>query len=222
MTDVCHQIHTASHLLPRHRFPYEDASIPRNGIYMLFEVGEHAHGGDRIVRIGSHTGQNKLHSRLREHFLTENKDRSIFRKNIGRALLTRSDDPFLEQWNWDLTSSKAKAEQGPLVNLEKLEMVEQQVTRTLQQRFSFVVIAVDQKADRLSLEAGLIAAIAQCRQCGPSATWLGSLSPKPKISESGLWQEQHLAGLPLSPSQLAEFLRTASEQHISVAKKVQS
>jgi len=33
-------------------------------------------------------------SRLLQHFVMENKDRSIFRKNIGRALLARAGDPY--------------------------------------------------------------------------------------------------------------------------------
>jgi hypothetical protein len=36
---------------------------------------------------------------LKEHFVNENKDRSIFRKNIGRALLNKDNDYFIEQWN---------------------------------------------------------------------------------------------------------------------------
>jgi hypothetical protein len=85
MSDLCYELHQLCSLLPRLRFPFEEKDIPCNGVYILFEEGEEAHGMDRIVRIGSHTGQNKLLSRLREHFINENKDRSIFRKNIGRA-----------------------------------------------------------------------------------------------------------------------------------------
>ena len=40
--------------------------------------------------------------------MTENKDRSIFRKNIGRAILNKNQDPFLGQWELDLTTRKAK------------------------------------------------------------------------------------------------------------------
>ena len=78
------------------------------GIKLLFEKGETAHGMDRIVRIGTHTGKNQLRSRLKQHFIKEDKDRSIFRKNIGRSLLNRDKDPFLEQWEIDLTSRKQK------------------------------------------------------------------------------------------------------------------
>ena len=67
-----------------------------------------AHGAKRIVRVGTHTGTGQLRSRLRQHFLVENKDRSIFRKNIGRALLNRDHDPFLPTWDLDRTSRLAR------------------------------------------------------------------------------------------------------------------
>jgi len=79
------------------RFPFCEDQIPLNGIYILFEKGELAHNTDRIVRIGTHTGINQLRSRLKQHFIVENKDRSIFRKNIGRALLNKNHDDFINQ-----------------------------------------------------------------------------------------------------------------------------
>lgn len=79
----------------------------KNGVYILFEKNEFGHNGDRIVRIGSHTGNDNLVKRLEEHFLKENKDRSIFRKNIGRALLNKNSDSYLDIWDIDLTSKKS-------------------------------------------------------------------------------------------------------------------
>jgi hypothetical protein len=54
--------------------PFDDSPIPLNGIYILFEDGEIAHGTNRIVRIGTHTGKDQLFSRLKQHFIQENKD----------------------------------------------------------------------------------------------------------------------------------------------------
>ena len=83
---ICEALHAWVNSLPALRFPFGVSQIPLNGIYVLFENGEVGHGGHRIVRVGTHTGHNQLTSRLRQHFLIENKDRSIFRKNkIGRA-----------------------------------------------------------------------------------------------------------------------------------------
>ena len=79
----------------RSRLGFSDGftNVPLNGIYLLYERGELGHGADRIVRVGTHTGKNQLVSRLKQHFVHENKDRSIFRKNIGRAILNRQQDP---------------------------------------------------------------------------------------------------------------------------------
>jgi len=44
-----------------------------------------------------------LCSRLKQHFAKENKDRSVFRKNIGRCILNKANDDYLTKWEWDLT-----------------------------------------------------------------------------------------------------------------------
>ena len=187
MSEICRQLHDLFNGLPRHRFPFDELAIPHNGIYILFEKGEHAHGVDRIVRIGTHTGENQLRSRLKQHFVNENKDRSIFRKNIGRAMLQRAKDPFLQQWNWDLTTRKARERYLPLLDEEKQRQVEKAVTEYIQQNFSFVVFGVDTKEKRLKWERKIISTVSWCKECRPSPNWLGMYSPKRKIRESGLW-----------------------------------
>lgn len=97
----CAALHTWARSLPRHRFPFDEKKIPKDGIYLLFEKGERSHGGERLVRAGTHTGEGQLPSRLRQHFVMENKDRSIFRKNIGRALLNKKPDPYAAVWELD-------------------------------------------------------------------------------------------------------------------------
>src|SRR4051812_919707 len=104
MSAICSELHELVRRGTLHRFPYERGVIPRNGIYVLFERGEDSHGGGRIVRVGTHTGDNQLRSRLTQHFVKENKNRSIFRKNIGRCILNRSSDQFLAEWEIDRTT----------------------------------------------------------------------------------------------------------------------
>lgn len=205
MIDICGQLHRALHRLQRHRFPFVSAEIPLNGIYVLFENGETGHDGDRIVRIGTHTGEGQLRSRLKQHFVTPNKDRSIFRKNIGRALLNRNHDPFLQQWEFDLTTREAKQELGPLVDKRKQAEIERQASAYIQEQFEFVVFAEPEKAARLTLEAQMISTVSLCSNCGPSPKWLGLASPKEKIRNSGLWQMNELYGDVLTPSNLASL-----------------
>lgn len=197
MIEVCPELHRILDRLPHHHFPFDDALIPLNGIYILFEDGEKAHGTNRIVRIGTHTGKDQLRSRLNQHFILENKDRSIFRKNIGRALLNKEKDPFLEKWELDLTTRTAKENFGFQIDHEKQMQVEHQVSDYIQSHFWFVVFPVPQKEDRLILESRIISTVSLCPSCRPSPNWLGLFSPKEKIRESGLWIVNELYKQPL-------------------------
>src|SRR5262249_32207925 len=203
---VCESLHKWANSLPTFRFPFDDAAVPLNGIYILFEEGEIAHGARRIVRIGTHTGSNQLRSRLRQHFLAENKDRSIFRKNIGRALLNRDHDPFLPFWELDLTT-RAMKEKHVGIDLSRQRAIERTVTEYIQQHFSFVVVRVDQKEERLLLESRMISTVSGCDVCRPSPHWLGASSPKMKIRKCGLWLVNELYKEPLS---VQDFERLSS------------
>jgi hypothetical protein len=175
--------------------------IPINGIYILFEKGETAHGTNCIVRVGTHTGDKQLRSRLRQHFLVENKDRSIFRKNIGRALLHRDHDPFLPLWELDRTSRAVRDKHGG-IDLDRQRAIERTVSDYIREYFSFVVVRVDEKLERLRLESRMVSTVSLCDACLPSAQWLGLSSPKEKIRESGLWLVNELHKEPLSVQDL--------------------
>ena len=60
MSDLCARLHREFQQSPVFSFPFEDSAIPLNGIYVLYEAGETAHGANRIVRVGTHTGKNQL------------------------------------------------------------------------------------------------------------------------------------------------------------------
>jgi hypothetical protein len=105
MSEKCSWLHSQLESLPLLRFPFNVKSLPSNGIYFFYEEGEMIDHGNspkpRIVRIGTHK-ENNFQTRISEHFLlNESKlnftianpkpsDRSIFRKNIGRALLNKN------------------------------------------------------------------------------------------------------------------------------------
>lgn len=89
---VCELFHNAMRTLPRWSLSEPPVGLA-NGVYVIFQPDEIGQSGDRIVRIGSHTGQGNLPARLREH-MTENKDRSILRKHIRRAILRQTGDPY--------------------------------------------------------------------------------------------------------------------------------
>lgn len=202
MSQNCKLLHLWFNKLQKYNFPFNKEDIPLNGIYILFEKDEFGHSTNRIVRIGTHTGQNQLYARLSQHFCKENKDRSIFRKNIGRAVLNKNKDSFLEQWEIDLTTRNAKNQYSDLIDFEKQKEIEKKVTKYIQDNFYFVVFQVDDKVKRLDLESKIISTISFCDECKPSKNWLGLFSPKEKIRKSGLWLVNGLWKTPLSDNEM--------------------
>jgi hypothetical protein len=198
MTEACQYLHESLTRLPR--LKREDLSrVPKNGIYVLFEKGEHGHGGDRIVRVGTHRGQNNLPGRIREHLYKTNKDRSIFRKHVGRCLLAKAGDPFLSQWELDLTAKASRDLHESKVDKARLQEVEAQVSRYMVENFSFAVLRFDSAADRHDYEEALLSTVYECPACGPSEAWLGKHHPKSEILKNcGLWNVQNLTGKVLS------------------------
>ncbi len=207
MSVECTSVHQLINKLQRHCFPFDVATIPMNGLYILFEKDEGGHGQERIVRIGTHTGNNQLRSRLKQHFVNENKDRSIFRKNIGRALLNQRSDRFLSFWEKDLTTRKMKAKYSAHIDNDYQQSIEIEVSKYIQSNFTFSVFEVESKQARLQIESAIIATVSLCDECRPSRTWLGNSSPKQKIAASGLWQVNELYKEPFNEDGLEKLAR---------------
>ena len=195
--EMCERLHQLVWRLPRHRFPVTQSKIYSEGLYFLFETDECGHGGDRIVRVGCHTGADNLASRLIQH-TSPYKESSIFRKSIGGALLSKAGDSFLRSWD----SKK------PSLDKAKQTSVEKQVTDYIVGHISVAVIPVSET--RLDFEKLCIATVAQCPHCHPSESWLGHFSPKSKIRTSGLWQQNHVSGVVLQMKDIKELERLAT------------
>lgn len=202
MSDVCKQLHEILNTGKRFNFSIDYDEIPENGIYVMFEKGEKAHGVDRIVRIGTHSGDKQLRSRIYQHFELENKNRSIFRKNIGRCILNQSHHPYLSTWELDTTSRKNKEAYSHLINREFERKIEKEISAYIQANFSFAILEVPTKADRLLYESRLIGTVSNCCDCAPSESWFGYNSPVEKIRKSGLWQVMELYAEPLNADEL--------------------
>lgn len=204
---TCEKVHQLARNLERHYFPLDYSKIPLNGIYIMFEIGEtghengeSGHARDRIVRVGTHTGADQLRSRLRQHFDKENRDRSIFRKNIGRAILTRDNDPFITFWELPLS---------PAIDFNYNRTIETQVSEYIRNNFSFCTFEVKDRGKRLEIESKIISTVSRCESCKPSKGWLGHYSPKNKIKKSGLWLVNELYKTPFDASgveQLSELI----------------
>lgn len=206
MSRKCEWLHLKLEELPVVRYPFDLGLLPRAGIYFFYEEGEFwGHGGSlpRIVRVGSHKKAN-FRQRMAEHFLLGKEridldwntpkpsDRSIFRKNIGRALLNGERDPYLKVWDIDFMSASNRLTYGHLRAPDKEVFLERRITGILRSRFSFRFVIAEGERERMALESRLIGTLSRCRNCTPSPGWLGRRSPKSQIRESGLWVTQHL------------------------------
>lgn len=135
-------------------------NIPyNNGIYIMFEKGEIYQGMDRIVRVGSHRSQGRLKGRLLDHFVKENADGSIFRKNIGRALLNKTADPYLSTWEINISKPENKKRYAHIIDEMRENELELQVTQYLRENISFTCFPVFEKEQRLRLEERIIATL---------------------------------------------------------------
>jgi len=209
MSERCKWLHEQLEQLSFIKFPFELQQLPENGIYFFYEQGEiWGHGGQkpRIVRIGTHRDGN-FKSRIGEHYLLDESkmnfdaaqpaphERSIFRKNIGRALLNQQRDDYLQIWEIDFTTKKNREKFGHFRNVRKEKELESEITRILRENFSFRFFEISSQMERMGakgLESALIGTVAHCQLCKPTKNWLGNFSPKRQIKESGLWQVQHI------------------------------
>jgi hypothetical protein len=200
-------VHTAALALTRHDHACDRKALPPNGIYLFFEKGETAalNGTiQRIVRVGTHREDGRFPGRIRQHYghvnsLRGNKNSSVFRRHVGGALLTRSNpaDPRIAEWQRQGGTS--------FVDIEEV------VSKTLRERFTFVCFSVPTRDERLTLERGLIALVAQHPLAAPSPGWLGRYATTPNIRRVGLWNTQHCDSLPLTTDELARLEHLCGE-----------
>jgi hypothetical protein len=223
VNSTCKWLHESLEALPLIRYPLDiEKQLPNNGIYFFYEDGEvwgHGNVDDgvsndnkrRIVRIGTHKDGN-FKSRISEHFLLDESkmnfnskmpaphDRSIFRKNIGRALL--EGDEYLNTWEIDFTTTANRNKLAYKRNIDKEKEIEAKITDILRQRFSFRFIVLEEQTARMGitgLESRLIATVANCRVCKPSEALLGHHNSKRQIREGKMWLIQHLKAHSLGP-----------------------
>ncbi len=175
----------------------------KNGIYIMFEKGERYRGMDRIVRIGTHRGRDRLLRRLKDHFIRENARGSILRKNIGRVLLNKAADPYLKVWNINWRNIANRENYGHLENVDFEAGLEREISSYLRDHITFTCFPVEEKDDRLRLEEGIIATLNRDPAFGPGPGWFGRKSPIEDIAESGLWNRHGLWGELLDNEELA-------------------
>ena len=173
-----------------------------NGIYVMFERGELYKGRNRIVRVGSHRSPDRLKKRLKNHFINKNADGSIFRKNIGKAMLHRNGDPYLRIWELDTSRKDVKEKYRYLIDKKKENELEEIISEYLKTNITFVCFPVNVEKERLRLEEGIISALNHTEDFHVSTNWLGLSSPVEEIKSSGLWNRHGLNGSLLTDEEM--------------------
>lgn len=175
------EIHKELNALPRYTYlgngEFSGVIPEGGGVYIIFERGEKYGDYDRITRVGK--AEKSLLSRLKQHFLREDKDHSIFRKHVGRALLNKK-GLTLDDWNKKgVTDSDT----------------EKKVSEYLKENATFCVIPLKDKNEICILEKTLIGILAAFNlsylaangKAIQSGDWLGNYSVNQKIKDVGLW-----------------------------------
>ena len=196
-------LHRLLERLPRYEWQDIDDIPFEDGVYIIYERGETYHGYARVVHVGAHTSPGRLKQRLMDHFQREDRNASILRKNIGKALLNRAKDPYLDIWSLDTSRYPNRDRE----NSRTQRQVEQDVSAYMRINMAFSVIPMAPAEARLRLKAAIIATLHQAEDFAPSDGWLGRHSPEKAIRESGLWLKQALDAEPLTADESLRLAR---------------
>lgn len=188
-------------------------SIPfNNGIYFIMSKSIKLSGVDRIMRIGTHTSDDNLIKRLKQHYQLKHQRSSIFRKNIGRCLLNKDSDSYLEIWNSDRNNT--------LIDKERERQIENDITDYLTNNTYIICIEVKSKEDRLKYEGGLISSLHIDRKFDLPKQWLGLYSPKKEIRQSGLWCVMGLKDPPLTDKEFERINDLNNEYYTEINNQI--
>ena len=196
-------LHRLFERLPRYEWRDIDAIPFEDGITIVYERGETYRGFARVVRVGANTDPGRLKQRLADHFDREDRNASPFRRHIGRALLNRAKDPYLDIWSLD-TSGQPDRERE---DFRTAARVERDVSAYMRVNLAFSVIPVASAESRLRLGSAIIATLHQAKDFAPSDGWLGHYSTEPEIRASGLWQKRALDADPLTADESLQLAR---------------
>lgn len=193
---VSASVHQILAALPPQRFPVSRRDVPPDGIYLLYETGETAlvdgEELDRVVGVGTHTGEGRLARRLGIHASGDRRG-SDLRLYLGSAVLAQQNpaDPRLQTWLNDKRTP--------------MDEIEGAVSEIIRDRFTVRCIPVPDREERQSLEQALLPLLARNSVAPPSEEWLGRHAAHREIRASGMWNPQHGNAPQLRAAQIARI-----------------
>jgi hypothetical protein len=174
---------------------------PKRGVYFFMEAGEHRSNtgtGPRVVRVGTHAlkagSGTTLWTRLSQHkgqlsTGSGNHRGSIFRLIVGAALIKRHGYSFPTWGAGNTANSEVRA--GEIA----LECEVSKVVGAM----PFLWLAVQDEAGpgsgRGYIERNVIALLSNYNKNPldpPSENWLGHVSDRERVRNSGLWNQNHV------------------------------
>jgi hypothetical protein len=175
---------------------------PDRGVYFFFEDGEFREDGRslRVVRIGTHaiteSSRTRLWTRLSQHRGHEggryagggNHRGSIFRLLVGEALLNG------ETFGSEVVSSWGKGSSAS-ATVRDLELSLERAVSERIRSMPLLWIDIGRLEDRKMIERNSIALLGNKGRDpidAPSPSWVGRLSPRQAVRESGLWNIRHV------------------------------
>lgn len=175
MAETIHRLFAEVRSLP---FPVSRRDVPADGIYLLYEAGETVMIGgqalERIVGVGTHSGDGRLARRLGIHASGDRRGSDV-RLHIGSALLARQGAPTGDLRTW------VSEPRTPMPNAEAA------VSAELRERFAVRCLPVPTNDERQSLTKALGWLLARDPAGAPSADWLGRQASRPEVNATGLW-----------------------------------
>lgn len=180
---------------------------PARGVYFFFEQGEdRSHSGDgrRVVRVGthavSHGSRTTLWNRLSQHRGVlktggGNHRGSVFRLLVGTAISARSPGLYPETWGRGSSKPRSIRERE-----HELECEVSQHIRAMPLLWLAVEDEPSPNSTRAYIEKNSIALLSNYAPSDgraldpPSPGWLGRHCTRPKVRESGLWNQRGVDG----------------------------
>ena len=175
---------------------------PSRGVYFFFEPGESRTDtgkGLRIVRVGTHAltsgSRTTLWNRLSNHRGVAASDLgnhrgSIYRLLVGTALMCRQPTRNVGTWGQGSSATRdTRDAEGPL------ELLVSDIIGEMPLLWLRIDDAPGPGSQRGYIESNCIGLLSNFNRppCDPpSGSWLGLHCARPKVRDSGLWNQQHV------------------------------
>jgi len=187
---------------------------PDRGVYFFFSPGE-TRGSDnqqRVTRVGTHAvsegSSTTLWDRLKQHYGTGsrssnhphggNQRGSVFRREVGRAMIERH--TLADQYpEWDLRRIKNSDRERGVVRDEEYPLERRVSTYIRELPFLWVTVEDEpsKHSERAIIEKNALGLLSNLKRTALDPRldwWLGIHSQQQKIRQSGLWNVRDVEG----------------------------